>query len=309
MGESIELYESGKKIWEIRKDYDETTFDDDASSLGYKINVFQETINKMFTEFLVNFDYLERVMENYGFTLITRDEAKSHGLPEGSGLFSELYNVMQDEIKRSPMKREDYGSAVTMNPNEKKISFLNRYFVFKKISHVNAEKVALELIDETGTERRVSRTSPTLIPTQTQVSSTKTTKSVKPAKKLEHKKARPLNKKITLLAATEAIDSPTPMPLEQEEPQAQAQQPQVEENPIVVGPAVEKEKNPRKPRTKKTTLAIEPDDQVPPPTEGTIIKETETTEPLPVAVPVSVEPKQKAKRVTKKKITLKLEEE
>jgi len=306
MGESIELYESGKKIWEIRKDYDETTFEDDATSLGYKINVFQETINKMFPEFLVNFDYLERVMENYGFTLITRDEAKSLGLPEGSGLFSELYNIMQDEIKRSPMKRDDYGSAITMNPNEKKISFLNRYFVFKKISHVNAEKVALELTDETLSERRVSRTSP--VPTQTQVSSTKTTKPVKPAKKLEHKKARPLNKKITLLAATEAIDTPSPMPLEQEE---QAPVPPVEENPIVVGPAVEKEKKPRKPRTKKTTLAIEPEGQVAPPppptTEGTIIKETETTEPQPVPVPV--EPKQKAKRVAKKKITLKLEEE
>ena len=154
----MKVFDGDTKIWEINKEYNRDTFEDDASSLGYRINVFQESINKSFPEYLINFDYLQRIMENYGFKLLTRDEAKSIGLPEGSGLFSELYNLMQDEVKRSPFKKEEYGSALDMNPNEKKISFLNRYFAFKKISHVNAEKVALELIDETVAERKVTRT-------------------------------------------------------------------------------------------------------------------------------------------------------
>ena len=224
--ESIELYEEGKKIWEIRKEYDDATFDDDVTSLGYKINVFQESINKMFPEYLVNFDYLERIMENYGFKLLTRDEAKSLGLPEGSGNFNELYNMMQDEIKRNPYKKDEYGSAFEMSPNEQKISFYNRYFAFKKISHVNAEKVALELIDETVAERKV----PSEIPYKVKKTETK---------KLENKKARPLHKKIMLVAATEAIDS-IPEKEEKEPPLS-----------IVV--------KPRKPRAKKIAFALQAD--------------------------------------------------
>jgi len=294
IGESIELYEGTKKIWEIRKEYEDAAFDDDVTSLGCKINVFQETINKMFPEYLVNFDYLERIMENYGFKLVTRDEAKSLGLPEGSGLFSELFNLLQDDVKRSPFKKNEYGDALEMSPNEKKISFLNRYFAFKKISHVNAEKVAMDLIDETVTERKVSRIP--ITPAKKPVK-----KSEKAEKTLEHKKARPLNKKIMLLAATEAIDE-TP----------------AQELDIVEKPA-EVEKKAKKPRAKKVVLAVESEtkeqakenaedakekaleeqqnEKEVVETEGTVIKESETPTPAP-----------KKKAASKKKVTLKLEE-
>ena len=36
-----------------------------------------------------------------------------------------------------------------MSSNEKKISFLNNYFVFKKVHDVNAGKVSLVITDET----------------------------------------------------------------------------------------------------------------------------------------------------------------
>jgi len=35
----------------------------------------------------------------------------------------------------------EYGTAATMNTDEKQISFLNRFFVFRKATRVNAEKV------------------------------------------------------------------------------------------------------------------------------------------------------------------------
>jgi len=277
IGESVELYEGDRKIWEIKKEYDEDNFDDDVTSLGYKIDVFQETINKMFSEYLVNFDYLERVMENYGFKLLNRDEAKLLGLPEGSGSFIDLFNAMDDEIKRQPMKREKYGSALNMTPNEKKISFLNRYFVFKKISHVNAEKIALESIDETLVERRKVKKS------ELEKSAKE---SYKPAKTLEKsKKAKPLNKKILLLStAAETID----------------ENPAVEEV-LVSLPAPTQNLKVKKPRAKKLNFVLEPEakaeDEVQP-TEVTIIKESET--------PASTG---KAKKVaSKKKVTIKLDE-
>uniref|UniRef100_A0A6C0LCJ4 mRNA (guanine-N(7))-methyltransferase n=1 Tax=viral metagenome TaxID=1070528 RepID=A0A6C0LCJ4_9ZZZZ len=149
LGESLEIYEGKTKIWEVQKDYEQTEFLDDISSVGYQISVYQESINKMFPEFLVNYDYLERVMENYGFKLITREEAQSLGLPEATGMFSDLYQQMLEEVKRNRFKANDYGNALDMTAYEKKISFLNRYFVYKKIRHVNAEKLAIELLEDT----------------------------------------------------------------------------------------------------------------------------------------------------------------
>jgi hypothetical protein len=147
-GDGVEIVEDGIKIWEVKKQYSSETFEDDITCLGYKIDVFQESINKTFSEYLVNYDYLNRVMEDYGFKLITREEARAIGVPEGSGLFSELFMNMEEEVKRVRAKEKDYGTALKMNSFEKKISFLNRYFVYKKIRNVNAAKVELESAEE-----------------------------------------------------------------------------------------------------------------------------------------------------------------
>jgi hypothetical protein len=53
-------------------------------------------------------------------------------------------------VKRVKSKEKDYGKALLMNAFEKKISFLNRYFVYKKIRNVNAAKVELELTEESN---------------------------------------------------------------------------------------------------------------------------------------------------------------
>jgi hypothetical protein len=148
-GESEYLYDGSTKIWEVQKEYEGLSIlEDDSRSLGCQINVYQESINKMFPEYLVNFDYLERMMENYGFKLIGREEAKNMGLPGGTGLFSELFQAMLAEVKQTAFKKNDYKDAANMTSYEKKISFLNRYFVYKKISNVNAEKIANELMAE-----------------------------------------------------------------------------------------------------------------------------------------------------------------
>lgn len=149
VGESIVINQDETKIWEVKKMYDNITFDDDISSVGYAIDVYQETINKVFREYLVNFNYLTRLMENYGFVQITDTEAKELGVPSSSGMFNELYNEMEQEISRNKSKANDYGLADKMSSGEKRISFLNRYFIYKKIRNVNAEAVANSLLDMT----------------------------------------------------------------------------------------------------------------------------------------------------------------
>ena len=146
-GESIQIIEKGKKVWEIVKGYNSTIMEDNSSCIGYRIDVYQDSINQLITEYLVNFDYLDNVLENYGFKLIDREEAVSIGLPEGSGLFGELFMNMIEEVKKNKNKSKDYGEAINMSDYEKKISFLNRYFVYKKIRNVNTDKVEMDFSD------------------------------------------------------------------------------------------------------------------------------------------------------------------
>jgi hypothetical protein len=134
-GEKIEFYKSEdckstsdmKKIWSLTKKYSQTEFPADDSSLGMTIGVFQETINKDFDEYLVNFTYFINLMEQYGFKI----EEKMPGTDyPGCGNFSVLYASM-----------EKRGGTFLMCDKEKTISFMNRYFVFKKIRKIDSTLV------------------------------------------------------------------------------------------------------------------------------------------------------------------------
>ena len=141
MGEGIRIMAGEKKMWEITKEYDNDSFANNVSCLGYKINVYQETINKIFPEYLVNYDYLTTLLEQYGFALLTTNEYKELGLPNSIGGFNLLFSEMQHQINSNRLRQSDIGEALRMTSDEKKISFLNKYFVFKKIRDVNAEEV------------------------------------------------------------------------------------------------------------------------------------------------------------------------
>ena len=110
--------------------------------------MFQETINKTFREYLVNYDYLTRTLENYGFVPVSSEELLKINAPfaHSSGLFSELFNKMNEDIKKNPRVGASYCEAPMMSDNERTISFLNRYFIYKKVRKVSdADKVSLQL--------------------------------------------------------------------------------------------------------------------------------------------------------------------
>ena len=105
------------------------------------LNVYQESINKVFPEYLVNYDYMAKLMEQYGFALLSNEESKELGFPASIGNFNILFNEMKERINSKRLRRSDVGSAINMTPDEKKVSFLNKFFIFKKIRDVNAEEV------------------------------------------------------------------------------------------------------------------------------------------------------------------------
>jgi mRNA (guanine-N7-)-methyltransferase len=155
--ENVQINDEGYKIWEVIKRYDHSEFLDNASSIGYAIDVYQESINKTFREYLVNYDYLTMLLENYGFILITKEEANEFGLPSANGSFGELYRLMEKECATFRKKCVDYGEALDMSSEEKLISFLNKYFVYKKTHNVDAKAVAINLMGETIEQETVDQ--------------------------------------------------------------------------------------------------------------------------------------------------------
>tara|TARA_Y100001970_G_scaffold294170_2_gene447908 strand:- start:1344 stop:4643 length:3300 start_codon:yes stop_codon:yes gene_type:complete len=132
--------DNNHKVWSITKQYDHDTFDSNSSSLGYQVDVYQESINKTIREYLVNFDYFIQLLENYGFVVLNSEEIKDLDLPNSYGNFRQLYTKMEEEIKRNKKLKNEYGN-IKMKPYEKEISFFNNYFVFKKVRSVNAKYV------------------------------------------------------------------------------------------------------------------------------------------------------------------------
>jgi len=87
-------------------------------------------------------------MENYGFVLITNEEARQLGLPNASGLFSELFAVMENELKQNPRRKPEYKNAMYMTNAEKSLSFMNKYFVFKKMTSVKAQEIEKQFLNK-----------------------------------------------------------------------------------------------------------------------------------------------------------------
>ena len=120
--DSKDIFVGSKKIWSVIKKYDNTHF---SQTLGLKIGVYQETINKVFDEYLVDFAYLVEILERYGFKLSSPIETVK---PLGD--FGSLYKKMRVTDGR-----------ITMTEEESQISFLNNYFIFKKFQNVDTDQV------------------------------------------------------------------------------------------------------------------------------------------------------------------------
>jgi len=118
-GESTSLYIKESKVWSIKKKYnhDEFTKED---CLGYTVGVYQDSINKEFDEYLVHFPYFIEMMGVYGF------------IPQ-----SPVKDLEPIDTFESIYKKGGYD----MSPEEQQISFLNKYFMFKKVRSVATTQI------------------------------------------------------------------------------------------------------------------------------------------------------------------------
>ena len=122
------------EMYRIEKRYTQDAFKPDATSLGYKIDVYQETIGKVFPEYLVNFEYFMKLMSEYGFDLADKAKTREFGVGLPTGMFADLFDAMVEDSV-------EYGSAARMSAPERALSFMNRYFIFRKNRMASAELV------------------------------------------------------------------------------------------------------------------------------------------------------------------------
>ncbi len=98
-------------------------------------------------------------------------------LPNNTGLFSEMFTQMETEITMRPNIKANYRHAPNMTTEEKQISFMNRYFVFKKLRSVDATKIGEiigkqnDIIDKVGVEniQEMEQAKPTIKKTKKKI--------------------------------------------------------------------------------------------------------------------------------------------
>ncbi len=161
-----------QKMWSVRKKYHQKEFEPDSSSIGYEIEVYQDSINKATREYLVNFDYLTQLLENYGLDLVSSEEAATtlmFPMPDGTATFDGVFHQMELECKNkrdgsdgggggwSRRCQQEYGSALYMTPEEKQISFYNRYFIFRKNRNINAKQLKSSFLSYAGLQEEQDR--------------------------------------------------------------------------------------------------------------------------------------------------------
>jgi len=118
--------ESGETMWKIDKKYTKTklAFSAKKPDLGKKIDVFVKTIGVMHSEYLVNFNYVDTIMNEYGFTKVMVKP------------FEDFYNELIKEENILDMPEKDFQrnvqAAKDMSEDQKRFSFLSTGFIYKK---------------------------------------------------------------------------------------------------------------------------------------------------------------------------------
>ena len=117
---------SGDLMWKIDKKYKskKISFTEKTPNFGKQIDVLVKTIGVVHPEYLVNFKYMIRIMEEYGFSMVFIKP------------FEELYNEIiegKNLMNQDEKEIEKYKEfATNMSDAEKRFSFFFSAFMFKK---------------------------------------------------------------------------------------------------------------------------------------------------------------------------------
>lgn len=128
-------------IWSISKDYDKEDLTPDDESIGLAINVEFISIGTAHVEYLVPFELLKKKLATIGFELLDRRDLMEMGLNSSTNTFDVSFEMAARAKK-----------TYTMDDVVKVFSFLNRWFIFKRVGEIGMSempKITLPIADET----------------------------------------------------------------------------------------------------------------------------------------------------------------
>lgn len=134
VGDSVVAHGKNESVtWSVTRSYASGRKTGDR--YGRQIDVFVESIGQTFPEYLVDYGDLVAAMAEHGLRPAD-EEASTLGLCGGksTGMFEELFEDMKDKNKGLSGRdlHPKVSSALSMSPEEKKYSWLHRWFVFVK---------------------------------------------------------------------------------------------------------------------------------------------------------------------------------
>ena len=143
-GGSIDKFKNGRLMWKIVRNYRQNKFNNDESSVGMSIKVYISSINQIIEEFLVNFDYLKEKLAKYNIVPVTGQELNDLDLgnnnSESIGSFEDVFKSKSNNPIISKII-----SNINLSPQEKDLSFMFNYFIFKR--KTSGEEVLSNIVD------------------------------------------------------------------------------------------------------------------------------------------------------------------
>jgi mRNA (guanine-N7-)-methyltransferase len=130
-------------IWKITKDYDKEELLPDDDSIGLAIDVEFISIGTTHKEYLVPFELLKKKLKAIGFELLDKKDLAELGLNASTNTFDVSYEMAQKGKK-----------IYTIPDAVKEFSFLNRWFMFKRVGEVGISEMPKITLPEAPQEAK-----------------------------------------------------------------------------------------------------------------------------------------------------------
>ena len=148
-GGSLDKMKNGRIMWKIIRNYSSIEFENNDECLGKSIKVYISSINQVIEEYLVNFDYLKEKLAEKGLIPVTGEELKKLNLgnskKESIDSFKDIFN------QKTNNDIHKITSSLNMSEEEKELSFMFKYFIFKK--NTSVEEMQQQIVDLLMSER------------------------------------------------------------------------------------------------------------------------------------------------------------
>lgn len=131
----VRTVDDERVVWAIKKTFEEFNETNPEENIGKEIEVYIDSINKKVPEYLVDYNLLVSILEKHDIFPLNSEECQRLGLQMTTGTFDELYdNAINKNSKVLDTSQLDapLQSLMRMSDQEKDLSFLNRWFIFRK---------------------------------------------------------------------------------------------------------------------------------------------------------------------------------